>query len=336
MPPQNTNNKKIYLLLFIVTLMSAVVYFHFFYKGSLIDSTNSVTFINKDDFSSKIKSGRYDLNRKNSEGKTPLMAAALKCRSDLVDILVDAGADVNISGEYGKTAIIYGAMCSVNSISDSVSIIKKLLSHGANPNTIVKSENLSAPANDPGTSLLTTLATLRQNEEAIAEVIRAGGKDSRDGVFMKPSEYSAVNDEKISYDVLVGATSPEILELKSKTSGVKYVWSDTSGRIRKYSGALDYCKSKGSNYRLPTKTELQISFINNESDFRSALYYSSDLGDNTYWNAQPIDGINYTWEKVSNGNNSCQGDSCERTLVNMYNGISYTSGYLAYARCIKE
>ena len=64
----------------------------------------------------------FDVNTKNDDGDTPLMTACYKGNSEIVKILIDAGADVNACGESGIRALDY---------ANKIEIKKTLLDAGA-------------------------------------------------------------------------------------------------------------------------------------------------------------------------------------------------------------
>ena len=46
-----------------------------------------------------------DINVKNSNGETALMAASSRGNADVVKLLLDKGADINVKNSKGKTAL---------------------------------------------------------------------------------------------------------------------------------------------------------------------------------------------------------------------------------------
>ncbi|MCX6992386.1 MAG: ankyrin repeat domain-containing protein [Kiritimatiellaeota bacterium] len=66
-----------------------------------------------------------DINAKDKDGYTPLMAAAINGNLDVVKVLVDKGADVNARAEDGNTAL---ELAKVNRHPDVVEFLKQ---HGA-------------------------------------------------------------------------------------------------------------------------------------------------------------------------------------------------------------
>ena len=68
---------------------------------------------------------RAEVDRRDTWGKTPLIAAASEGHDDVVRVLLDAGADVDASEEGGKSALYY-ACC-----AGHTSTAKLLLDRGA-------------------------------------------------------------------------------------------------------------------------------------------------------------------------------------------------------------
>ena len=66
-----------------------------------------------------------DVNAKDNDGYTPLMAAAINGNPDVVKVLMEKGADVNARAEDGNTAL---ELAKVNRHPDVVEFLKQ---HGA-------------------------------------------------------------------------------------------------------------------------------------------------------------------------------------------------------------
>ena len=267
----------------------------------------------------------------NRQGRTALMFAAENCNDKVVDTLIEGGADVNAKDKLGKDVLYFAAVCSVSSRQQSYTMVHNLLTHGANPNVVSKSDNLADPKG-PGTSALETLAS-NSNNIAVAEMIRAGATDSKEGLYMKPSE-SVPYYDKITYDVLVEATSSDIEFIKNSNKS-STSWSTESKEMLGYKDAMAYCKGI-DGYRLPTKTELQIAFVNKEPGFKLDVYHTSDLGDGTMWTR---DNKGNLWKKEMITKEIMkyylEQKSTPDGVVNMYNGIYYTVMGKVRTRCIK-
>jgi hypothetical protein len=273
----------------------------------------------------------------NHQGRNALIFAAVNCRADVVDILLSGGADPSVQVPDGRDALMFSSYCAVSSNESSYNIIRNLLSHGAKVNVISKSLNLADP-NGPGISALGSLASIGNNENIIAELMKAGAKDSDDGLYMKPSKYAVSGNDKISYDVLVGATSSDILSINNKLPS-SLVWSEKLDGRQEYSKAEAYCKGL-TGYRLPTKTELLVAFINNEPGFSPDRYFTSDSGDGMYWSASYIiDQKKDVWEKkpftAELKEYYLKSGWSTHGVVNMYNGIYYTALDKSSVRCVK-
>lgn len=70
-----------------------------------------------------------DVNTKNANGTTALMAAAIGGRSDVVALLIQRGADVNAATSVGDTALSYASW------KGHLEIVRQLVESGANVNT---------------------------------------------------------------------------------------------------------------------------------------------------------------------------------------------------------
>lgn len=49
--------------------------------------------------------GRYDINARDNEGRTPLHRAVTDCDTDVIEFLIDKGADVNAKDNEGRTPL---------------------------------------------------------------------------------------------------------------------------------------------------------------------------------------------------------------------------------------
>ncbi|HET7832320.1 MAG TPA: ankyrin repeat domain-containing protein [Gallionella sp.] len=67
-----------------------------------------------------------DPNQRGAVDDTPLHIASRKGELEDIQVLLDSGADINISGDLGNTPLHQAAMCG------KVEVVKKLLSCGAN------------------------------------------------------------------------------------------------------------------------------------------------------------------------------------------------------------
>lgn len=84
-----------------------------------------------------ILAGGEDPNCQDSRGRSPLMYAAAENRPEIVDLLLDYGANLNIANYLGRTALMYAANYGLEEI------VRKLLLHGAI--TKVASDLISSP-----------------------------------------------------------------------------------------------------------------------------------------------------------------------------------------------
>ena len=71
-----------------------------------------------------------DVNKVNSEGRTPLMNACKKMNTSFVEILLDSGADVNARSKTGDTALMTACR------TQSITCTKLLLKYGADVNAL--------------------------------------------------------------------------------------------------------------------------------------------------------------------------------------------------------
>eukprot|EP00300_Choanocystis_sp_HF-7_P025768 c27948_g1_i1.p1 GENE.c27948_g1_i1~~c27948_g1_i1.p1 ORF type:complete len:151 (-),score=27.00 c27948_g1_i1:283-735(-) len=69
-----------------------------------------------------------DVNKQNESGNTPMIVAAMNGHWDLVELLINLGADMNISSKSGWTALCWAAF------DGTVDAVRVLLDGGANVN----------------------------------------------------------------------------------------------------------------------------------------------------------------------------------------------------------
>ena len=86
-----------------------------------------------------------DINEQDIENNTPLMYACEEGKKDIVKLLVEAGADLNIQNSYGETAL--RKVDSPDSESIAEDITRYLIEHGANPHLKEKHTGYSALIN---------------------------------------------------------------------------------------------------------------------------------------------------------------------------------------------
>ena len=68
-----------------------------------------------------------DVNKKNSDGQTPLMMASIEGNIEIVKALIEAGADVNVMEKGSKFTAVYLASC-----YGHTEVVKTLIEAGAN------------------------------------------------------------------------------------------------------------------------------------------------------------------------------------------------------------
>jgi uncharacterized protein len=68
------------------------------------------------------------INSANNYGVTPIMYASTMCKSDIVEYLIDNGADINLKGYYGMTALMRAAD------QNCIEVVEMLIDNGADVN----------------------------------------------------------------------------------------------------------------------------------------------------------------------------------------------------------
>ena len=98
------------------------------FVAAMRGNVDMVEFLVKECHADMEERGRYeDLELKSSYLVTPLWGAAASNYLDVVDLLINLGADINASSENGRTPILEA--CSTN-----VDVVEYLLKHGADVN----------------------------------------------------------------------------------------------------------------------------------------------------------------------------------------------------------
>ena len=92
-----------------------------------------------------MKDESVDINEQDIENNTPLMYASEEGKKDIVKLLVEAGADLNIQNSYGETAL--RKVDSPDSESIAEDITRYLIERGANPHLKEKHTGYSALIN---------------------------------------------------------------------------------------------------------------------------------------------------------------------------------------------
>lgn len=101
---------------------------------SYINKNEVKDILKSDTFHDKNSSNIIKVNEKDTNGNTLLHAACSKGRLDIVKKLVGKGASVNISNYWDSTPLGYAVRLR------QYDIVKFLLDHGANPNSIVSTD----------------------------------------------------------------------------------------------------------------------------------------------------------------------------------------------------
>jgi uncharacterized protein len=97
-----------------------------------------------------------DVNATDAQGTTALMFAAQKGLPQIVDLLIAAGADVNLHRrQFGTTALMFAAA------ANQVAVVSQLLAHGVDVNA----------ANEDGSTALMGATLARMCEKLIVMVI---------------------------------------------------------------------------------------------------------------------------------------------------------------------
>jgi len=147
-----------------------------------------------------LKSDMSDLNtREAEEGLTPLMCAVQSGRRDVVKLLLDSGADINIPNFKGWTALQYAVLHS------DKEVVEWLISRGAQVNT----RTLSGE---------TPLHYAADKEEILRMLIAAGAEvNATTNEGKTPLFFISMNQTKAAELLLINGADPNIRDYSQKT-----------------------------------------------------------------------------------------------------------------------
>ena len=121
-----------------------------------------------------------DLRAVDDEGATPLVVCAQYGHEDLVEALLERGADVDAAAHSGCTALVYA--CGASQASFSERLVEKLLDHGADPNI---------PELHHGSRALHYLAATGHERLCRELVMRGADAAAKDYGGWAPADYAA-------------------------------------------------------------------------------------------------------------------------------------------------
>ena len=135
-----------------------------------------------------IKNGNVNINTQDANGYTPIFLAVIDNHTDIVKILIEAGADPNIPNNFDKYPIIKAASYNY------VKTIKELVK--------AKNINLNIKTSPNGDTPLIIAARDRDCFDSIAEIIKAG------------ADWNITNNDKSTFfDILNKTEQEEIIEM---------------------------------------------------------------------------------------------------------------------------
>ena len=116
-----------------------------------------------------IEDQKVNVNVTDDNGYTPLMYAAGRLRFDVVNLLIEKGADVNLErSDYAQTAL----MCAVAGVAEKeayIKTIKRLLAAGADVNVMEEKDNHFSVLGIVGERLINVQS--QENKRKFAEVV---------------------------------------------------------------------------------------------------------------------------------------------------------------------
>ena len=132
-----------------------------------------------------------DLRAVDDEGATPLVVCAQYGHEDLVEALLERGADVDAAAHSGCTALVYA--CGASQAAFSERLVEKLLDHGADPNI---------PELHHGSRALHYLAATGHERLCRELVARGADAAAKDYGGWAPADYAADAGHGACADVL--------------------------------------------------------------------------------------------------------------------------------------
>lgn len=88
----------------------------------------------KDEFKQFVEDNKNQINATEDKGKTALMLACAANKENMVQILINAGCDINIKDSFNTTALWFACFRACDNPPDSTNIIKMLINSGADVN----------------------------------------------------------------------------------------------------------------------------------------------------------------------------------------------------------
>lgn len=150
-----------------------------------------------------------DINSRDLSDMTPLMKATICGCEDIVDCLVEAGANLNLVDAFGKTALITAIRTEFAQSSKKVVIVFTLLRAGANPNIgAERTEMYSCRCPEFGENIFTCVGeAAKAGELDIAKICLSFG--ARPLSASKAQYGRKVSEEtKAAFGVLLGKPAP--------------------------------------------------------------------------------------------------------------------------------
>lgn len=177
----------------------------------------------------------------DSGPKTALQFAALKGTAEIIEVLIDGGADVHVNKERFATPLHIAVL------AGRVDICKLLLDRGANPNLPCRASGMTplhfASGSDDGSD---AVAQLLVQSGALTDVVDFAGRTALHHAVIEPFRIEVVKA------LLAGRANPNLLDSTWKTPLHRVEDADTFNLLIEHGADLYLTpKNPPKNYRTP-------------------------------------------------------------------------------------
>lgn len=208
-----------------------------------------------------IKKKGYDINetKRLEFGHSPLIIAVIYNDVELIEELIDSGADINFKNNFGDTALITALRC----VNNKLEIIQELIAAGADANI----------SNNEGSTAL-ILSVPFEKKEIITGLIRAGANVNAKNHNGDSALISAVTFDRITIlkELIKARADINIVDSKGHTaliSAAKYGKVKIVQELIKVGADLEIKDNEGNmalKYAIDNGNEIVINALKNNDN----------------------------------------------------------------------